>query len=480
MTARLLLANGLELAVGAGVARALRAPPGCAYLLGLATVGVLSAHLALVHVAFGWTALAVAAAVSLPLALRLRPRLRPRPLDAVALALLAALLARAWVAFSTKPLDDYDAWAIWGMKARALTLLGWADPSLFASRVALPAHPDYPLLVPSLEAVAARAMGGFDPRLVHLQFLLLGVAGIAAIHALARERAPRLVVWPLLLALAAAPAFASQLLTAYADVPLALLVAAGTLAAARCLDRPGPRPAATAALLLGAAALTKEEGLLFAAAALLALLLARAPWRRVLALAAGTELLLAPWQAWLFLESPPRDPAQALALQPPGIGTVVVRKLLEDALSVPSWTLLLPLFGAAVLAAAGSRLAAFAWGWALLSLLGLAGIYVAAHGAWLAFSYSGYRVVDSLVVGAAALTPLLLAEALRPQAATTRASSSIEVSPAATFASPSSQSVRIPERRAARSISSRLAFATASDSISSLICRSWKMPIRPR
>src|SRR5581483_4531295 len=271
---------------------------------------------------------------------------RPPPPPAAALALLAALLARAWVAFSTKPLDDYDAWAIWGMKARALTLLGWADPSLFASRVALPAHPDYPLLVPSLEAVAARAMGGFDPRLVHLQFLLLGVAGIAAIHALARERAPRLVVWPLLLALAAAPAFASQLLTAYADVPLALLVAAGTLAAARCLDRPGPRPAATAALLLGAAALTKEEGLLFAAAALLALLLARAPWRRVLALAAGTELLLAPWQAWLFLESPPRDPAQALALQPPGIGTVVVRKLLEDALSVPSWTLLLPLFGA--------------------------------------------------------------------------------------------------------------------------------------
>ena len=53
MIARLLLANALELVVGVGVATLLRAPLGTAYMLGLAVVGIVSAHLALVHVAIG-------------------------------------------------------------------------------------------------------------------------------------------------------------------------------------------------------------------------------------------------------------------------------------------------------------------------------------------------------------------------------------------------------------------------------------------
>jgi hypothetical protein len=418
MTARLLLANALELAVGVGVATLLRAPLGTSYLLGLATVGIVSAHLALVHVAIGWPGLALLAALALPFAYRARRRLHlGTPMDLVGTGVLAALLIRAWPTFAAKPLDDYDGWAIWGMKAKALAAIGWADPSLFANAAAKPAHLDYPLLLPSLEAVAARAMGGFDSRLIHLQFLLFAVAGIAALHALLRDRVRAWLLWPVLLALAAAPAFSGQLLTAYADIPLALFVAAGLLSAARWLEDGEPRTLAFATLFFAAAALTKNEGLIFVGAALLGLLLATRRWRPLLAALAAIEAALLPWQVWLAVHHIHTDTllgVHALRVRHPGIGPLALHALLDQALSLQAWPLLLPLFLVAVLAAAGSRLAVFAWAWALMSLGGLTWIYVVSKTEWSNyFSYSGDRVIDSVLVGAAALTPLLASEALR-------------------------------------------------------------------
>jgi hypothetical protein len=420
LTARLLLANALELVIGLGVASALRLPLGTAYLAGLAVVGIVSAHVALVHVSFGWIALSLLAAASLVLLWRRRPAWSlPRPGSPWAwggLTALVGLLAWAWPTFAAKPLDDYDGWAIWGMKAKALTLLDWADPALFASEGARAAHLDYPLLVPSLEAIAARTMGGFEPRLVHLQFLLLGVAAIAALHALLHERVQAWLLWPFLVALATAPAVSGQLLTAYADLPLAFFVAGGLVAAARWATDGEPRLLALATLFLGAACLTKNEGVIFAAATYAALLLATRRWRPLVVSALAVEAMLLPWQVWLAVRDVHSDTLlglDALEIDHPGIGPEAVRELLEYALSLHEWPLLLPLFVVAVLAAAGSRLAVFAWAWALASLLGLAWIYVVSELEWSSYlSYSGDRVVASLVVGATALAPLLAQEGL--------------------------------------------------------------------
>lgn len=421
MTARLLLANLLELVIGVGVAALLRAPLGTAYLAGLAVVGIVSAHLALLHVSFGWTGLAVLAAAAVVVTWRVLPRRwaalnRVSPWGAAGVAALVAFFVHAWPTFASKPLDDYDGWAIWGMKAKALTLLGWADPALFAAAAAVPAHRDYPLLVPSLEAVASRAMGGFDPRLVHLQFLLFAVAGIAALHGLLRDRVPPWLTWPFLLALVAAPAVSGQLLTAYADIPLAFLVAAGLLAAARWIDDPEPRTLALATLFFGAACLTKNEALVFVGAAYLGLLLATRRWKPILLSALVVELVLLPWQIWLAAHRIRSDTVislDSLDLGHPGIGPAALRQLLDRAFSFHEWPLLLPLFLVVLLLAVPSRLAAFAGTWALVSMVGLAGIYVVSELEWSNYlAYSGDRVIDSVLVGAVALTPLLAAEAL--------------------------------------------------------------------
>jgi hypothetical protein len=449
VTARLLLANALELCVGLGIASVLRAPLGTSYLLGLGAVGIVSAHLALVHVSFGWVGLVAAAVGSLAVAslvggqrpatvttrqlLPSRKSYRlatviPRQLlssgnsyrkvsiwGAAGLAALAALLARAWPTFAAKPLDDYDGWAMWGMKAKALTLFGWADPDLFAAKAAAPLHLDYPLLVPSLDAVAARAMGGFDPRLIHLQFLLFGVAGAAALHALLRDRTPPWLRWPALVAVLASPGLTGQLLTGYADIPLALFVAAALVAAVRWIDDGEPRTLALATAFLAAAAMTKNEGAIFVGAALVALAVTTRRIRAVLLAAGAIEAVLLPWQVWTRLNGVHSDTlvgGNAVSVHHPGIFPEALRILLEYALSLHAWPFLLPLFVAAVVAAAGTRVALFAWAWALVSVFGLTWIYVVSpleYSNYLAFS--GERVIDSLLVGAAALTPLLAAQA---------------------------------------------------------------------
>jgi cytochrome c biogenesis protein CcdA len=371
-------------------------------------------------VPFGWTGLALLAAAAVAVTWRTLPRrwIRPRitAWSAGGLALLLAFLVHAWPTFAAKPLDDYDGWAIWGMKAKALTLLDWADPALFASAAAEPAHRDYPLLLPSLEAVASRAMGGFDPRLVHLQFLLFAVAGIAALHGLLRDRVRPWLLWPFLLALVAAPAVSGQLLTAYADVPLALFVAAAVVAAARWIDEPDARMLALATVFFAAAVLTKNEGIVFVAAALLGLLLATRRWKPVLLSALAVELVLLPWQIWLAVHDIRSDTVisfDSLDLDHPRIGPNALRELVGLAFSIHEWPLLLPLFLVALALAARTRVAWFAGTWALVSMVGLAGIYVVSKLEWSNYlAYSGDRVIDSVLVGAVALTPLLLTKGL--------------------------------------------------------------------
>jgi hypothetical protein len=421
----LIFVVGLGLLPWLGVARSWRqlvSRCGLAYLCGLVAVGIVAAHLSLVHVSFGWPALAVMASVAAMLGVwHLRGSERPtwtRPRWPVlaAVAALAAVLVEYARAFAVAPLDRYDAWAIWALKGHALYAFGWADPAVFAGSEYRFANLDYPLLLPSLEAVDFHAMGAFDTRLLHLQFLLVLVAALAALGTVLAGQVHPLLLWMLLGAVALAPAVFDQLLTAYADLPLALLFAVGVAAAARWLLTDDRWALAVATLCFAGALLTKNEGTLFVAAAFAGLFAAASSRWRALAVAVVVDVaLLVPWKLYVrahHLSDINYNLADSFHPHKPGVGPIAFRTLGGQMLDPHQWGLLAPIF-LVVLALAvfrGERaLALFAGITVLLSWVGLSWIYVISH-----FEYSSYlgstkrRVVASVVLAAAALIPLLV------------------------------------------------------------------------
>ena len=428
----LMLVSGIGVLPLLGVARSWRAllhRAGLAYLCGIVVSTALAANLALIHVSFGWVGLSVLAATSIAYTVyRLRGSeppswRRPSWLSLTAVAALAALMAEYARAFAIAPLDRYDAWAIWALKGHALYAFGWADPAVFAGSEYRFANLDYPLLLPSLEAIDFRAMGAFDTRLLHVQFLLLLVAALAALGAVLRDRVPPLLMWLALGAIALAPAVFDQLLTAYADLPLALVFAVGVAAAGRWLLTNERWSLSVAALCFAGALLTKNEGSLFVAAAFIGLAAAAYRRWRALAVAAAVDILvLLPWKVYVRVHDV-HDINYSLGdtfdwnhvSGRLGVSRIAFRTLGDQMIDPRHWGLLAPIFVLLLLLAAmtGARqLSLFGAVWTLLSWLGLSWIYVISH-----FEYSSYlsstkeRVVASLVLGAAALAPLLAAEA---------------------------------------------------------------------
>jgi len=436
--AQLLAANALMFVTGAGLLpwlgvarswRMLATRLGLAYLCGIVATGIVAAHLALVHVGVGWIGLLLLSALSATsgawhLRGSERPQWRPpRGVTVAGIAALTALLVEYARAFAVAPLNRYDAWAIWALKGHALYSFGWADPAVFAGHAYRFANLDYPLLLPSLEAIDYRTMGAFDTRVMLLQFLLLLVAALAAVATLLRDRVPGILLWPALVALALAPAVFDQLLTAYADVPLALTFAVALTAAARWLVTNERWALAVAALAFAGALLTKNEGLLFVVAAYAGLAAAAFPrWRALAVAVAADVLLLLPWRLFTAahgLHNKDFSLADSFNLHHVssrlGVGPIAFRTLGGQMLDPFQWGLLTPLFAAVVVAAflAGRRgLAVFGAVWAVLSWAGLSWIYVISHNEYSVYlDSSKSRVVASVVIGAAALTPLLASEA---------------------------------------------------------------------
>jgi hypothetical protein len=207
-------------------------------------------------------------------------------------------------------------------------------------------HPDYPLLVPVLQATWFHLVGAPDMRSAHLLFWLIDAAAMGAIARLASRRAPVWAWAPLLALLAAAPAVTGQLMTEYADIPMALLLMTGTLSLGLWLqDRHAP-DLRVAVLLLAGAASTKNEGLTAAVAVLAAAVLvgggravgsARRSGRLVLIGALAIfAVLIAPWRLWLAAHHISGDMPVGSGLTP---GYLLARQLAEQG----SWLVVTPL-----------------------------------------------------------------------------------------------------------------------------------------
>jgi hypothetical protein len=436
---RLFLLQLLFLALGAGalpvlgIARGraqLRARLPLAYLVGVALAGIVAAHLALLGAGFGVTELFVLAVLVWILAWR-KLRTPPRQvtkchlasagvgiIGAVALLLALVLLAHVTHMLETRPLYEWDGWAIWATKARALYDFGGAYGPVFTNYPPV----QHPLFLPALEAIDFHALGRFDGTLVHVQLGLLGFGFAAALWTLVRERVPSWLAGLGVLAIVSGTAFVKQLSTNYADVPLALFVALGAVCLARWLTEADRTLLPAAALFLGAATLTKSEGLLFALAAIVAALAAggRARFRGTLLTGAAVAVILLPWRAFVAAHNL-KNPEYSLgnAVNPAYLYDhadrlgATLRSVVGHAFSL-DWGLLVPLGLAAIVLAfltGHRRLALFASLWTLLSFAGIILVFwISVVPVELTLRWAAYRTVASLVIGLAALAPLLAGE----------------------------------------------------------------------
>ena len=433
----LLAANVLFLAVGAGLLPLLRIARtraelvgrlGLAYPVGTAATGIVAAHLALVEVPLGLAELVVLAGVALLLGLR---RVRgaetaaarsPRDetwstlVGGAALLVAGVLVAHAWRTYEVRPPLEWDGWAIWGTRARALYEFGGATGPAFTTDAYLPLQ--HPLLLPALEAIDFRAMGAFDPTLVHVQLALLALGFLLAFVTLLRGLVPDFVIGLVALALLSAEPVLKQLSTNMADVPLALFVALGLVGVGRWLATDESWALSTGAVFLAAAALTKNEGAFFALAAFVAAApVALGRLRRLGAAALGVGLAFLPWRLNVELRDFPLVEYEFRnALSPAYLSDHADRVrpaaagLAEQIFSL-DWGVIPLLFAAALVAAVLARrhaLAAFAALWAILAFSGLLLVYwISTIPIELAMVWSGDRTIVTLVVGAAALSALL-------------------------------------------------------------------------
>jgi hypothetical protein len=337
---------------------------------------------------------------------------------AVLLVYLEALFRRARVA---EP-SAWDTWAFWLPKAKSIVYFDGLDTEVggFTSF----ANPDYPPLKPAADAIALRFVGDVDAGALVVQHWVLTAAFFAALAALLAPRVRPAILWPSLAVLAVLPNFGALVGSLLADEPLAQLLAlAGVCGGLWLLDRDA-RLVALAALFIAAAALVKNEGLMLAL--LLAVLLAAVtrfrPWRELAALAAAPVAAVIPWRLWMDANGVPESPALRLGdLLDPGylarrgdrLGTAL-QELPPFLLSFDRWLLTVPLALALALVLVRRRpeLSAYAIGTVVLGFLGFATVYWASSYPldWY-IDTSAERVVSSLAVFAAALVPLLVAEA---------------------------------------------------------------------
>lgn len=306
-------------------------------------------------------------------------RLRATSLDrwivtAFAVAFGAFALAMLLDAAVTT-ITAYDAWTLWIRKALVLYHFGTPPAAFFASPDYGFTSPDYPLLLPLLESYSFQAMGAIDTQTLHVQFWLLYVAFGWAL-AYVGNRITRPAIWaPIVLLALVAPGIWGALLTAYADVPMAMFLCVGVLLVGIWLSRGRPGDLALGVVLLAGAASTKNEGLMAAVSVLVVAAVLLAVERRFgalrrLGLGAGALLLLIlPWRAWSAIEGVQGQLPLGQGLNPGYLAGRVDRvvpavRALVDALDdQDAWLYLLPLaLGLAVvclIVGAARRLAVF-------------------------------------------------------------------------------------------------------------------------
>lgn len=198
---------------------------------------------------------------------RIPPRRAMRLLRSEKIMIAALVLTVAYVFFRAliKPLEAYDAIAIYALKAKIFYLAGGIPPGFFGEFRELVPHVEYPLLVPLAETYFYTFWGDLADGAVKIVFPLYYAAILATVYCLMRRilaRAPAILFTVLL---ATVPQFAEYATNGYADIVLAFYFTASFSALLVWMREGGKSLLVLSALFAALGIWTKTEGLLLAA-----------------------------------------------------------------------------------------------------------------------------------------------------------------------------------------------------------------------
>jgi hypothetical protein len=299
-------------------------------------------------------------------------------LPLLVIALAATLMVTGALSM---PLADWDAFAIWGFKAKVLAHEALRPtPAYFHDLTLSYSHLDYPLMLPFLTAGAYASMGTVDDQAGKLVSVFLDLWMVPVLYCGLRWKLRRLPAAWLSAIAALLPVMFRYAGVGCADFPLAMFYAGSIFFVAKWIEERQGKDLIPAILFSAFAAFTKNEGLVLALANGL-VILGFGLWRRRQRDWIGGAVffagLLAIQAAWLFWSSSlPRTHedygskllSTSVAAQLPKLQQIIPAMAVQAA-EFRSWGLLWVLTG--VMALLGWRVFARRYVLAVWILLGL-------------------------------------------------------------------------------------------------------------
>lgn len=185
------------------------------------------------------------------------------PLKVILSLMIAAEAAYALFKALIKPLESYDALAIYAIKAKAL-FTGLSIPSGFFGRLYGFAHPDYPLHIPLSETFIYVFLGSLNDQLVKIIFPLYFFALLAIFFCAVRRFAGSLTALLFTYVLASVPQLNEYAANGYVDLALSFYVFSAAAFLFYWFRDPGSWHNLIISSIMSACAVwTKNEGIMY-------------------------------------------------------------------------------------------------------------------------------------------------------------------------------------------------------------------------
>lgn len=188
-----------------------------------------------------------------------------KPLSAIEkffIAVIAFEMAYAVFRALIKPLESFDAMAIYGLKSKIFYLQGVIHRDFFTCLSDFVPHIEYPLLMPLAETYFYTCIGSLNDWLVKLIFPLYYFAMLAVFYSVSRRFFERKTALLFLFLLATIPQFKDYAVNGYADLPVTFYYSAGLFYILLWWQKKDSRFLILSFVLSVFAAWTKPEGLL--------------------------------------------------------------------------------------------------------------------------------------------------------------------------------------------------------------------------